>query len=845
MQLGRDISDLNSAWKTHIPSYKEDIIQIKTTLSNIESRAAELLMQNRYTIDKVDVDLLTSKLAAISIEAGILKQHREILESLDYEQRHDRHEAIPIAHQETFQWAFQKRQGSGSDGEGHAEGEGDFSRWLQQLEGNGTFWVSGKPGSGKSTLMKFLADHRKTRDMLDDPKCPWAASSEVVVVSHYFWSAGTAIQRSQQGLWRSILYEILRQDPRMIPQVCTERCKRTDTSSSRQPWSSRELLDCIQALAGQERSRKRFCIFVDGLDEFEGDPLDLIQPLQALSKSRLVKLCVSSRPWNTFEQAFGHRPDLKIYVQDLTVQDIRAFASERLESHPNWGRFASEEDSTSIVEDITERSGGVFLWVFLVTRELREGLTNFDTLGDLRKRLNGMPSELGSFFKHILDSVDSFYHRRMAEALRLSLAVDEVNNGFSVPFSIYFFHDKEAEDPGLSLRMPVEPKFEAHTAKHMRQRVSCRLNGICKGLLELNGNFVGYIHRTVRDWLKAPEMQRYLEEKSAPTFNPYGAMLLACLAGIKSTRFTDTILVDRHGLAHVWKGKLNHRLREALSYVPYADRAGNPTDGVQTCQVIECLGETVRHLFRVNGAHFSPWVELAARNPTMMFRQHLLEAQLWHYIAPKLQADPNFFYQYPATPFHAILKDDLLGYHSRMVWTQGRANCIHSILADEKTVLCGYGDDCACGVRVTWTLLVRDCLPEDMLDPGSTPTAENLESFKTALDVGIMSRLARRLRMSAESRTARAPLTSVSAWCQLISLLYKTEELSRHQRDEFVQVLEELLGPPSSSTNFYSLMKNTDNTMLGNTARENKRKGQDQVTEGPLCKRGKWMMDQE
>lgn len=147
---------------------------------------------------------------------------------------------------------------------------------------------------------------------------------------------------------------------------------------------------------------------MDGLDEFDGDPLDLITPLQALSRSHLVKLCVSSRHWNAFEEGFGQRPDLKIDVHDLTIDDIRAFSSDCLMSHPRWDTFASNEDSTSIVDEIAQRSDGVFLWVFLVTRELREGLTNFDTLANLKRSLDRMPSELGPFFKHILDSVDSF-----------------------------------------------------------------------------------------------------------------------------------------------------------------------------------------------------------------------------------------------------------------------------------------------------------------------------------------------------------------------------------------------------------------------------------------------------
>lgn len=780
---------------------------IKDSLLTIESRATEIIQQNRYVIDQMDVDLLTSKLAALSLDTRHFKKVDDILKILDYEQRPMRHEAIPLAHQETFEWAFLQPEGSEPVSQGYSQGEGDFSRWLQ--EGDETFWISGKPGCGKSTLMKFLADHTEMRFFLDNSS--WAGSSKVVVASHYFWSAGTAIQRSQQGLWRSLLFEILRQDPHIISQVCSQRYGSAEAGSRRRPWSLRELSDCVQNLAGQETPGTTFCFFVDGLDEFEGDALDLIKPLQALSKSRWVKLCVSSRPWNAFEQAFGHRSDLKIYVHDLTRRDIHAFASERLNSHPNWDASAFEGQDVSIAKDITERSDGVFLWVFVVTRELREGLTNFDTVADLERRLHRMPTELGPFFMHILDSVDSFYHGRMAETLRISFAADEVKDGSSLPFSIYHFHDKEYDDPGFALRLPTQPKFEAQTGVNLRQRVHYRLNGICKGLLELNGDFVGYVHRTVRDWLRDSEMQQYLRKKSAPTFNPYESILLAYLAGIKSTTSTEALLVTQKDLSCMWDGKLNRCLREAFTYVAYAESAGSCS--TQIFEVIDCLRNTTDDLLTDNGSEISPWRgawSQAARNSTVVFKQHLLEVQLWHYLARKLQINPEFFDQYPTTPFYDILKAEcpVLMPHPRMVWTEQAAESTYRVLTDKQTVVSSCADDCACAVRVIWTLLVRDCLPENMLNVEAKPTDENMISFYSALQVGIMSRLASRLQLSREISVAQTSLGSVPAWFGLILAVLKTEQLSQKHRDEFLQILDVILR--SSTVDFCCLANNTE-----------------------------------
>lgn len=68
-------------------SCRDAIDQVQISLRGIESRVTEMRQQNHYVIDKMDVDLLTSKLASLSVETGLLKKARDILESLDHDQR--------------------------------------------------------------------------------------------------------------------------------------------------------------------------------------------------------------------------------------------------------------------------------------------------------------------------------------------------------------------------------------------------------------------------------------------------------------------------------------------------------------------------------------------------------------------------------------------------------------------------------------------------------------------------------------------------------------------------------------------------------------------------------------
>lgn len=74
-----------------------------------------------------------------------------------------REEEIITAHPRTFQWIF----GDESSSMRQSHPLLHFDRFVDWLRcGNGIFHISGKAGSGKSTLMKFLSQHHRTQQEL-------------------------------------------------------------------------------------------------------------------------------------------------------------------------------------------------------------------------------------------------------------------------------------------------------------------------------------------------------------------------------------------------------------------------------------------------------------------------------------------------------------------------------------------------------------------------------------------------------------------------------------------------------------------------------------------------------
>jgi hypothetical protein len=133
----------------------------------------------------------------------------ELLESLYFLSITERIEAVDESHATTFDWIFRPIEETSQYAEGRTWN--DFSQWLQY--GKGLYWINGKAGSGKSTLVKYIANHKKTQLLLKH----WAGNSELCNCNFFFWNSGTKLQCSQAGLFRTLLYNILVHCQDLIP----------------------------------------------------------------------------------------------------------------------------------------------------------------------------------------------------------------------------------------------------------------------------------------------------------------------------------------------------------------------------------------------------------------------------------------------------------------------------------------------------------------------------------------------------------------------------------------------------------------------------------------------------
>ncbi|KLU87235.1 hypothetical protein MAPG_06236 [Magnaporthiopsis poae ATCC 64411] len=331
-----------------------------------------------------------------------------ILRSLHFEQLRERQSEIPQAHKNTFQWMF--------DDQGGAE----FRNWLGGAS-QGLFWITGKAGSGKSTLMKFLLERPQTKELLAQWTTP-SGQQPLLLVSHFFWSQGGRLQRTQEGLLRTILFQILLAHPELVKTVCPERFSSYQALDS---WTVNQLQDLFERLASIEKLPARIFIFVDGLDEYEGDPAEIIETVRKIASCTGIKVCCSSRPWREFEKAFASAAG-RIQIHHLTENDIRQYVHDCFEMDDKYEKLRAQNplEAADLVKAITSRAEGVFFWVFLVVKSLLRGLEHDNNIGTMRRRLDELPSDLNEFFEKMLQSIENVYKEEAALILRCLLLAD-------------------------------------------------------------------------------------------------------------------------------------------------------------------------------------------------------------------------------------------------------------------------------------------------------------------------------------------------------------------------------------------------------------------------------------
>ncbi|KAL4732909.1 hypothetical protein BDV11DRAFT_176202, partial [Aspergillus similis] len=390
------------------------------------------------------------------------ERRQHFLKSLRFEQIDARKSNIKNEHDKTCRWFLSHP---------------DYQAWLdpEQLKQNyGFLWISGKPGAGKSTIMKFAYLKNKAR------------YKHAVTASFFFNARGELLERSILGMYRSLLLQLLEGYPDL--QVVLDDSDLVSPTQSGCP--SLNALKGLFCNAITALGQRPFTCFIDALDECdEQQVVDMVLYFEDLAERSTVKgvplrICFSSRHYpyitirrgvrHTLEDQPGHAEDMAIYI------------SKRLQI----GEPTLIEE---LQPQLLAKAAGVFMWVVLVVdilnKEYRRGGLA------LRRRLAEIPSDLSELFRDIL--------RRDNENIEdLLLCILWILYAKRPLQPKEFYH---ALWSGLSLKGLVDPEIPDVSFRDDSDTIyhKCVISS-SKGLAEITKSgkpTIQFIHESVRDFL--------------------------------------------------------------------------------------------------------------------------------------------------------------------------------------------------------------------------------------------------------------------------------------------------------------------------------------------------------
>lgn len=403
----------------------------------------------------------------------------------------DRFDEVDEAHEHTFNWILESGPAPESETAEETQARQGIINWLSY--GDGVFHITGKPGAGKSTLMKYLCQSPKTQGYLSS----WAGDKALVTTNFFFWRLGIDVQKSLGGLRRALLYAILQELPRVTESIFPRHWKSV-FDEKLISIHAKDVEAALEALFEQTDflSSHRLVFFIDGLDEYDGDHDGMIKTLLKWTKKNKndIKLCVSSREWEIFTQRLAGCPRIKL--QDITRQDVQTYVDEELSDNEDFIQVSLQSpEILKLADIITEKAEGVFLWVKITLRSLKWGLLSGEGVRELEKRISALPNELEALYQSVFDCMRNSGHTSQLDkmrAMRTLLIVSRYAIGeewlywpplLQVPLIYYSFIDEYERDKDFAINLPIgemEDSVQRGRIERARRMVYQR----CMGLLE-------------------------------------------------------------------------------------------------------------------------------------------------------------------------------------------------------------------------------------------------------------------------------------------------------------------------------------------------------------------------
>ncbi|KAL8718869.1 MAG: hypothetical protein Q9181_008140, partial [Wetmoreana brouardii] len=268
-----------------------------------------------------------------TIERG--KEWKECLNTLRFEEWNARENKISNA-QEGGTWLSSSK---------------DYNEWLASPRSD-LLWIAGKPGSGKSTLVKLIVKRLQAKhsdevsQIADTPgsspqNFSFLKEEETIFASFYYSFRGGYSEMSHELMLRSIAYQIFRQNNRLFALI---RDRFRNLNSEKTVWRYQDLKSILESLHDAPFGVRIF-ITVDGMDESDNalrdNVLEFLSMLSAPKSLCIMKVLIASRLENDIRPWMSRARH--IFLQEKNHEDIKKIVKS--------GIIKLEEFSRSTLDD--------------------------------------------------------------------------------------------------------------------------------------------------------------------------------------------------------------------------------------------------------------------------------------------------------------------------------------------------------------------------------------------------------------------------------------------------------------------------------------------------------------
>jgi len=460
-----------------------------------------------------------------------------------------------------------------------------YRQWMD--EDCRLLWIKGKPGSGKSTIMKRILDS------FTGERIP-----NHLQLCFFFHRRGSQLQYTQLGMFRSLVHQLNCQVPlvrTMFDTAWAEKKRSQGGEAYARNWRLEEVRDLFSTLLVAAAEKRKIRIFVDALDEAGEDAAkDLLYYFHALSNDiseiqAHVSICFSCRRYPVFASHGG----LEVWVDQENHDDITTYTVAEL--NMQLVKDTGHQKAVEILKrELIRKASGVFLWVALMLPLVTKDYNDGEFLPSILRRLDQVPSDLSQIYEYILTKVVDLEKR--SRSLRFMQWIFFAERRLA---GVCIIHALACDDNPIRWAQISVKDLDSTANEAQIEKSVLSLSG---GLAEVEHNddsnhwrsYVQFIHESVNDfWRKDQFHCLGFEPKNDPIGEIHYSLCAFCLDYSKLA--FDMVPLDEDG-------DVQDKVINAFPFIVYAANSWLPHAKKAELRGVSVAGLRPRLVYPPEGA---------------------------------------------------------------------------------------------------------------------------------------------------------------------------------------------------------------------------------------------------